>query len=148
MEKLRPKIGIGVYILNAQKQVLLMLRKGKNAPGTWAPPGGHLEMGEELLDCVKRETLEETNLKVNEAVLWAVNNNTNGQDWHYVNLDYLATSWHGEAKNMELEKCEKIEWFSLNNLPSPLMLPTKNFFERNPLCLCQSNKRFYDCHGK
>ncbi len=148
MEKQRPKIGIGVYILNNKNQALLMLRKGKNAPGTQAPPGGHLEMAEELLHCVKRETLEEVNLVVQDAKLWAVNNNITSPTWHYVNLDYLVTSWSGEAKNMELEKCEKIDWFDLNNLPKPLMLPTKNFFENNPLCLCRNGKKFLDCHGK
>ncbi len=74
-EKPRPKVGVGVYILNQDKQLLLMLRKGGVGDGQWCPPGGHLENFEELLDCVKRETLEEINLNVAEAEMWAVNNN-------------------------------------------------------------------------
>ncbi len=146
-EKIRPKVGIGVYILNSQNQVLLMKRAGAYGGGTWCPPGGHLEVNEEFIDCVKRETLEEVDLIVEEAELWAVNNNIFA-DRHYVNLDYLVTKWKGEPNNMEPEKCSEIAWFDLNKLPSPLFGAPQNFFNRNPLCLCRSGKKFKDCHGK
>lgn len=148
MEKLRPKIGIGVYLLNDRNQVLLMLRKNVASSGTWCPPGGHLEMAEEFMDCVKREAMEEVGLTILEADLWAVNNNITNKDWHYVNLDFLVSKWAGISKNLEGEKCEKIDWFDLNNLPQPLMLPTENFFKNNPKCLCRSGKNFLECHAK
>ena len=147
MEKPRPKIGIGVYILNSDMQVLLMLRQNTTGAGMWAPPGGHLEIGEEFLDTVKRETMEEVGLKVEEAELWALNNNIM-PDRHYVNLDYFAGKWSGRPQNLEPNKCKRIEWFSLNNLPSPLLEPTENFFNRNPRCFCKSGKLIKDCHGK
>ena len=128
--KQRPKVGIGVYILNNKNQLLLMLRKNITGAGKWCPPGGHLENGEQLLTCVQRETKEEAGLDIQEAELWAVNNNIMGPDRHYVNLDYLATKWSGEPQNMEPEKCEKIEWFNLENLPYPLLEPTENFFKK------------------
>jgi 8-oxo-dGTP diphosphatase len=147
MEKQRPKIGIGVYILNAENQILLMLRKNTTGAGMWCPPGGHLEIGEEFIDTVKRETMEEVGLKVEEAEMWAVNNNIM-PDRHYVNLDFFASKWSGEPQNLEPEKCEKIAWFNLNNLPSPLLEPTENFFKHNPKCFCKSGKLFNECHGK
>ncbi len=146
-QKQRPKIGIAVYFLNPQNQVLMMLRKNVTGAGMWCPPGGHLEMGEEFIDCVKRESLEEVGLEVLQAKLWAVNNNIS-KDRHYVNLDFLATKWQGQPQNLETEKCEKIGWFSLNSLPSPLLQPTEKFFSNNPPCLCGSGLRFYSCHGK
>ena len=148
MEKQRPKIGIGVYILNDKSQVLMMLRKNTVSPGTWFPPGGHLEMAEEFIDCVKREAKEEVGLTIEKAELWAVNNNITNKDLHYVNLDFLVTKWSGEPKNLEPEKCAKIEWFDLDKLPKPLMLPTQTFFKNNPKCLCGSGKNYSDCHGK
>ena len=149
LEKQRPKVGIAVYILNKNYQVLFTLRKSVVGAGRWCPPGGHLEYGEELLDCVKREVAEEVNLTIDKAELWAVNNNIMvDPPRHYVNLDFVATKWIGHELNRELEKCEKIEWFSLNNLPKPLLEPTENFFKQNPFCLCQSGKRFNVCHGK
>ncbi len=145
--KQRPKVGIAVYILNHKNQVLLMLRKAVAGAGTWCPPGGHLEMGEEFFDCVRRESKEEVGLAIESAKLWAVNNNIMGPERHYVNLDFVATVWRGEPKNLEPKKCEKVEWFDLNNLPKPLMEPTENFFKQNPLCVCQSGKKYLDCHG-
>ena len=43
-----------------------MLIKRKNPPdkGLWAVPGGRVELGENLIDAVKREVKEETNLEV------------------------------------------------------------------------------------
>ena len=142
---------MGVYILNNKNQVLLLLEHRTDSGSTWSPPGGHLEFDEEFLDCVKREAKEETNLDVLDAKLWAVNNNISqpeGQMSHYVNLDFLVLKWSGEPKIMESHKCEKIGWFDLNKLPQPMLLAPKNFFNNNPLCLCQSGKKFKDCHGK
>lgn len=147
-EKLRPKVGLGVYILNSQNQLLLLFEKRKDGSITWAPPGGHLEFGEEFLDCVKREAKEEVNLDVVEAQLWQVNNSITKPNWHYVNLDFLVSEYKGEPKIMEPNKCEKMGWYDLNNLPGPLLASVENFFKHNPPCLCRSGKKYLDCHGK
>lgn len=148
IEKQRPKVGIGVYILNKNNQVLLLLEHRSESGDTWAPPGGHLEMGEEWLDCVRREAKEETGLDVLDAELWAVNNNIMVPDLHYVNLDFLVTKFTGEPEIKEPEKCKRIGWFDLDKLPEPMLRAPANFFENNPLCLCRSGKKFKDCHGK
>lgn len=57
----RPKVGVGVIVLK-EKKLLLGQRKGSHSQGEWAPPGGHLEFGEEVAACAKRELLEETGL--------------------------------------------------------------------------------------
>lgn len=147
-DKHYPKVGIGTYILNDRNQILMILRKNVISAGTWCPPGGHLEMTEEFIDCVKREAKEEVGIEVVDAELWAVNNNITGKDWHYVNLDFLVSRWQGKPENLEPEKCEKIGWFDLNGLPEPLMLPAANFFKNNPKCLCRSGKSYLECHGK
>lgn len=148
-EKDRPKVGLGVYILNKNLELLLTLRKNTVAAGTWCPPGGHLEYGEVPEEGAVREALEEVGLKVIELKLWAVTNNVmSNPDRHYLNLDFLATKWSGKEKNQEPEKCEKIEWFALSNLPENLMEPLKNFLKSNPYCLCQSGKKLNECHRK
>jgi 8-oxo-dGTP diphosphatase len=59
----RPRVGIGVIILK-NGRVLLGKRKSSHGTGTWHFPGGHLEFGESLEDCSRREVLEETGMKI------------------------------------------------------------------------------------
>ena len=59
----RPKVGVGV-IVTKNSRVLLGKRKGAHGEATWCFPGGHLEFREKLEDCAKRETLEETGVKI------------------------------------------------------------------------------------
>ena len=58
-------------------KILLINHAGMNESGEfWSPPGGGLQFGETIEDCLKREFLEETNtiisvgkfLKINEFV--------------------------------------------------------------------------------
>jgi len=39
----RPLVGVGVYIINDQKEILMSLRSSVHAAGYWCPPGGHIE---------------------------------------------------------------------------------------------------------
>ncbi len=132
MEKLRPKVGMGVYIGDGKGNILMTLRKSAHEPGTWCPPGGHLEMGEEFIDCVKREVKEEIGIDVHAAEFVAVVNNVFSPEKHYVNVEFVVTSASGEPKNCEPEKMAEIGWYPLHNLPQPLMLPTANFFKKHP----------------
>ncbi len=132
MEKLRPKVGMGVYVINENYEVLLLLRKGDHEGGTWSPPGGHLEIGESFFECAKREVKEETNLDVGAIELIGPVNNVFSSDKHYVNVDVIAKQVHGTLKNMEPEKCGDMRWFKFDELPAPLMLPVLNLFKEYP----------------
>ena len=59
----KPKIGVGVIVIKENK-VLLGKRKGSHGEGEYAFPGGHLEYMETIEDCARRETLEETGIKI------------------------------------------------------------------------------------
>lgn len=150
MEQDRPKVGLGVYILNAKKQILLLKRKGAHGSGTWCPPGGHLEFGESFFECVKREAKEETNLDLDEAstaIAGVTNDIFEEEGKHYVTISMVARTYRGELKIMEPNKCDEIGWFDLNNLPKPLFVPVQNYLKSNPQCLCGSGTRFKECHG-
>lgn len=60
-------IGCQIIILTSDNRVLLHLRDDKTGiafPNTWCIPGGHLDDGEEPLDCVVRELDEEMQITV------------------------------------------------------------------------------------
>lgn len=104
-----PRVGVSAIIRDANGKFLLGKRKGKHGAGmylfshstssrfsfltvnceigTWQFPGGHLEMGESLLDCAERETLEETGLKVKGMKIVAVTNDIfESEGKHYITI--------------------------------------------------------------
>jgi 8-oxo-dGTP diphosphatase len=131
----RPGVGIGVWIVKGNK-VLLGKRISDHAHGTWAPPGGKLDMNESWEACARRETEEETGLKIkNIRYCGATNNVYRKEGRHYVTIHMVADWAAGEAKRMEPEKCAGWRWFSWRKLPTPLMPGSRTFVKTgyNPL---------------
>jgi len=123
-DKKYPKVGIGVMIQNEKGQILLGLRKGSHGEGEWCFPGGHLEFGETVFATAKRETKEETGLDVKEFELISVADEMRyieSDGKHYLNVGVKAIYNGGEPKLMEPDKCEKWEWFDLDNLPDKIL---------------------------
>ncbi|MDP8002868.1 MAG: NUDIX hydrolase [Caldisphaera sp.] len=56
-----PVVGIGTLLMR-DSDVLLIKRANEPEKGMWAIPGGHLELGERILDAAKREFYEETGI--------------------------------------------------------------------------------------
>ena len=52
-------VGVGAFILNEKKELLLLKRLSSPEKGCWSIPGGKLEMFETLKDATIRETKEE-----------------------------------------------------------------------------------------
>jgi len=122
----RPHVGVGV-IIEKEDKVLLMKRKGSNGSGTWAFPGGKLEKFESFEDCAIREIKEEVDLDIfNIKIDKTTNDLFIEDDLHYVTI-FVKCDHNGIPKIMEPEKCTDIDWFSWNNLPTPLFLPFKNY---------------------
>jgi len=118
------RVGLGVLIIKDGK-VPLGIRKGSHAEKTWSLPGGHLEFGESFEECAIREAKEETGLDIMpEEVVSVVNEVMYGK--HYVTVALKARVKSGELRLTEPERWEKWEWYSLDDLPSPLFLSTKN----------------------
>jgi 8-oxo-dGTP diphosphatase len=107
--------------------VLLGQRKGAHGTGTWAFPGGHLELGESIEACAQREVLEETGLKVGNIRHQAFTNDIfTRENKHYATLFVRADYESGEPGIMEPDKCDQWAWFSWGQFPSPLFLSLKN----------------------
>jgi 8-oxo-dGTP diphosphatase len=120
----RPLVGVGVIVWKNDK-ILLGKRTVEHGFGFYSLPGGHLEYGEEVLNCAHRELLEETNLKIEHPILAGYTDDIHLTGKHYVTIyiegDYVA----GELKNMEPHKVENWDWYPPNNLPQPLWSPIK-----------------------
>jgi len=118
-----PQVGVGVLVIE-HGRILLGKRKGSHGVGTWSAPGGHLEFGESVEDCARREVLEETNLILKNLRLGPFTNNVfESENKHYVTLFILAAPASDTLKTMEPQKCERWVWFEWSNLPDPLFAP-------------------------
>lgn len=123
---LRPKVGIGVLIRRDGK-ILMGKRKGAHGSGSWAPPGGNLDFGEEVESAARREVLEETGLKIQDIRFLTITNDIfKEENKHYITLWMMGEYISGEPKVLEPDKCEAWEWFSPNMFPSPLFIPLQN----------------------
>lgn len=101
-----------------QRQVLLALRKNTGyADGEYELPGGHVEAGEDLMQAMIREAKEELLIKIKEEDLRIVHilHHYTGDRVNYI----LTTDVYEGIPNIgEPEKCEKLEWFNIQDLPS------------------------------
>jgi 8-oxo-dGTP diphosphatase len=98
----RPMVGVGGVVISGGRA--LLVRRGR-APleGQWSIPGGMLEVGETLLEGVRRELLEETGIEVRVGELIEVferimPDGGGKTHYHFVVLDYLCEAVSGEAR--------------------------------------------------
>ncbi|GAP88167.1 putative nudix domain-containing protein [Rosellinia necatrix] len=116
----KPRVGISNIIRNARGEVLVGKRKGSHGAGTWAFPGGHLEMGESFFTCAEREGLEETGLHIRGVKVVATTNDVfDAASKHYITIFVLCVlegEGDAEPRTMEPNKCEGWHWMSWNQL--------------------------------
>jgi 8-oxo-dGTP diphosphatase len=124
-----PKVGVGVFLLKDDK-ILMFRRKGTHGEGSWTIMGGHLEMGESIVDCARREAEEESGLKVTDVRELHCYTNDIFEEKHYVTF-YCVAEYRGaeEPSITEPESQSEMDWFSWDSLPQPLFFPLQNFLK-------------------
>jgi len=127
MEAGRVKVQVGVGVLiHRDGKILLGKRKGSHGADSWAPPGGHLDFGETVEECARREALEETGLTLG-AIRRApyTEDRFSEEGKHYITLFVVAEWKGGEPELREPTKCAGWEWFRWDGFPTPLFLPLR-----------------------
>ena len=135
----RPRVGIGVLIVNQDGKILVGKRTGRHAP-YYSLPGGNLDLGETFEKGAAREIKEETCLDIKDPEVIGVTNNLETfrtEGLHYISIIMLVTKFSGKPKTMEPEKCAGWLWVDPTNMPMPL-------FEASRMAIsCYLEKRFY-----
>ena len=126
------RVGVGVLVVR-DGRVLLGRRLGSHGAGTWAPPGGHLEPGETVDACARREALEETGLVLGDVAPgpWSVDDFPEIAR-RYVTLFAVADA-AGEPGRREPDKCAGWAWCAWDALPEPLFAPLASLRARGLL---------------
>ena len=114
-----PLVGVGAIIVS-NGRVLLVCRGREPLKGHWTLPGGVLELGESLVDGVKREIAEETGLEVEPIELVELLDRIHREGekvrYHYVIADYLCRVTGGQLRAASdadaVRWVERAEWNS------------------------------------
>ena len=130
------RVGIGCLVINPQnKKFLIGKRKGSHGSGTYALPGGYLEVGESWAECASRELKEETGLDSvhNWELTYLTNNVMKKEDKHTITM-FMRGEVEGdaEAKLMEPNKCEGWIWVDFDSEwdeKQPQFLPLKKLHD-------------------
>lgn len=99
-----PLVAVGALIINPDtEEVLLVKRKAEPGKGKYSIPGGLVELGETLVEAVRREVREEVALDIDILGVIYLDNiierdSDNRVVWHYVLIDFLARPIGKEAK--------------------------------------------------
>lgn len=120
----RPLVGVGVVFVRGGR-VFLAQRRGSHGEATWGSAGGHLEFGETLEECARREAMEELGVSVENLRVLCLSNIV-AYDRHYVDVEFLGDIGDQEPAPQVTDGsfCEH-GWFPLKDPPQPLFEPMR-----------------------
>ena len=135
---LRPGIGVGVLVWRG-RQLLLGQRIMQQRQTCWQFPGGHLEVGESVIECATREVFEEAGISIRAARhLDYTNRAFNVGSRSYLTLFVSCEYASGGVTVKEPDKCQHWQWFDYPVMPSPLFAPIE--------ILLSQHKDLYSLH--
>ena len=107
-------------------------QNAKNERGCWEAPGGAVEYGETLEHAIAREMKEELDVELElMQQMPAANHIIPDDHQHWIPSAFISRIKNNKKpKIMELDKCDEISWFALDNLPQPLSIITKIDIDR------------------
>lgn len=113
-----PRVGCGVALLK-DGAILLIQRLREPEAGCWSLPGGKVDWGEPTEEAAAREVEEELGVVAHDLDLLCVVDLIEA-DAHWISPTYVARSFTGKPKLLELHKHAALGWFHLEHLPTPL----------------------------
>ncbi len=132
------QVCVGVMIFKEGK-VLLGKRNGKHAPGEYSFPGGRVDYMESFEDAIKRETEEESGVKIKNIKFQCLANIDRYSYRHDV-LTGLVAEWdEGTERTDPNERIGDWDWYDLEELPQPIFLPTAILIDSY-----KTGKNYYD----
>ena len=105
--------GVRVLVEN-DKGEFLFIRRTDN--GNWGIPAGGFEENESIVECAKREVLEETGLELLDVQLIGISSQPfhetveypNGDQTQYLSIEFYSNQWTGQLKTNPQETLEVV----------------------------------------
>lgn len=100
---------------------------------------GHLEQNESLKDAMIREAKEEIGIDIKKEDLNYVSNmHAKFKDNDYLFTTFSASKYQGFPNIMEKDKCDQLQWYEIDNLPTNIIETRKimidNYLTNNQYC--------------
>ena len=127
------EVAVAAFILNKNKQILLIKRKDNSY---WALPTGRMERGETLEEAVIREIKEELNLKIRVKNLVGLYSHPSDLVLSYRSgetIQFIATCFNceleeGDLRNNQTEILES-GFYSISKFPQPMVYSHQRWIE-------------------
>jgi len=115
-----PGIPTGVHVIFEQAGRVLLMRRAHTGffDGLFSLPGGHVEPGESVAMAAIREMREELGVGLVAADLSPVGVVHRHSDTNRIDFFLRATRWSGTPMRAEPDKCDRIDWFARDGLPT------------------------------
>ena len=128
----RPSVTVDVVIVTREDRprVLLVRRRDDPFAGSWALPGGFIDMDETLEAAARRELREETGVETGELEqLYTFGDPGRDPRGRTISVAYLARVAPGEVHPVAADDAAAVGWFPLDALP-PLAFDHDRILER------------------
>lgn len=117
-------VGVGVVFVR-RGRVFLARRQGAHGEDTWGSAGGHLEFGETLEECARREAMEELGVTVGALRVLCLSNII-AYGRHYVDVEFLGDIGEQEPVPAASDgSFGEYGWYPLPDPPEPLFEPMR-----------------------
>lgn len=123
MKSERLRMPVAVHLLLTREDHVLLLRRYNTGyeDGNFSVPAGHLDGNETVIEAMIREASEEIGIHLapSEARVVQVMHRFAEEE----RIDYFleADRWSGEISLEEPDKCDHLEWFPVQSLPSNMV---------------------------
>ncbi len=122
-EKRQPKAYLACYLVLIRRGKVLLSRRANTGhmDGNYSMIAGHLEDKETVYEAMAREAKEEGGLALDPKRLKVVHIlHRLDLDREYVDF-FVQSDTQDEPRNMEPQKCDRLDWFSIADLPEDMV---------------------------
>ncbi len=114
---LQLKSAVHLFLICDQKILLLRRYNTGYEDGNYSVVAGHLDGGEQVIAAAIREAKEEVGISIREEDVEIVQVMHRLSNDERIDFFVMVSAWEREIVNNELDKCDHLAWFPLDQLP-------------------------------